>query len=212
MFLVFEGLDGSGKSTLMQNFKLWLESSLGLSNVYMTREPGGTPLGEEIRKMLLEIKSDKNFKISARTELLLYEASRAQHVEQVIRPKLQEEGGVVLCDRFTASSLAFQAGGRELSDEQVNWLNQFAISDCAPDLQIFVDLDFNGCQERKKGLGEPLDRMESEARDFHVRVYESYKKQALSDPKAWAVLDGKLGPEDVLAQLIEVLKQRGLLK
>lgn len=209
MFLVFEGLDGSGKSTLMQNFKLWLENDHG-SSVYVTREPGGTPLGEEVRKVLLEIKSDENFKISPRAELLLYEASRAQHVEQIIRPKLQK-GEVILCDRFMASSLAFQAGGRELSDEDVVWLNQFAIAGCFPDLQVFVDLDFQGCQERKKGLNEPLDRIESEASEFHNRVYASYKKQALAEPDHWVILDGKLSPQDLLHSLIDVVKQRGLL-
>lgn len=210
MFLVFEGLDGSGKSTLMKNFKLWLEDHRG-DTVYMTREPGGTPLGEEIRKVLLEIKGDTDYKISPRAELLLYEASRAQHVEQVIRPRVHR-GEVVLCDRFTASSLAFQAGGRELLDEQVVWLNEFAIANCAPDLQILVDLDFAGCQERKRNLNEPLDRMESEAGDFHQRVYESYKRQALMEPQKWSVLDGSQSPEAILNQLIEALTQRGLLK
>lgn len=209
MFLVFEGLDGSGKSTLMKNFKLWLEENRGLT-VYMTREPGGTPLGEEIRKVLLEIKSEESYKISARAELLLYEASRAQHVEQVIRPRVQA-GEVVLCDRFTASSLAFQAGGRELSDADVVALNQFAISDCAPDLQILVDLDFQGCQQRKQKLNEPLDRMESEAQDFHNRVYESYKQQAQADPSKWLVLDGRQTPEEILNSLVLGLEQKGLL-
>lgn len=209
MFLVFEGLDGSGKSTLMKNFKLWLEEDRGLT-VYMTREPGGTPLGEEIRKVLLEIKSDESYKISARAELLLYEASRAQHVEQVIRPRLHA-GEVVLCDRFTASSLAFQAGGRELSDADVVALNQFAISDCAPDLQILVDLDFQGCQQRKQKLNEPLDRMESEDQDFHNRVYESYKQQAQADPSKWLVLDGRQNPEEILNSLVRGLEQKGLL-
>lgn len=209
MFLVFEGLDGSGKSTLMQNFRQWLETDCNKS-VYMTREPGGTPLGEEIRKVLLEIKSDENYKISARAELLLYEASRAQHVEQVIAPKIKA-GEVVLCDRFTASSVAFQGGGRELSDEMVMELNAFAIGSCQPHLQVFVDLDFKGCQQRKKNLNEPLDRIESEAQDFHDRVYASYKKQALADPKSWVILDGAQSPQDLLKNLIDVVKQKGLL-
>lgn len=209
MFLVFEGLDGSGKSTLMKNLKSWLEDQGG-KNVYMTREPGGTPLGEEVRQILLEIKKDAQFEISPRAELLLYEASRAQHVEQVIKPKLKAHE-VVLCDRFTASSVAFQAGGRELGEPTVNWLNAFAIADCKPHLQVFVDLDFKGCQERKKNLNEPLDRIESEAQEFHQRVYESYKKQALADTNAWCILDGRRTPEQLLNDLITELKSRQLL-
>lgn len=210
MFLVFEGLDGSGKSTLMKNLMGLLESQYSRS-VYMTREPGGTPLGEEIRKVLLEVKADQNYKISARAELLLYEASRAQHVEQVIRPHLKKDG-VVLCDRFTASSVAFQAGGRELSEENVESLNQFAVSDCTPDLQVLVDLDFEGCRERKKKLNEPLDRIESEAKDFHQRVYESYKAQAKNNPEAWLVLEGRKTPEQLLEDLVSALKTKGYLK
>lgn len=213
MFLVFEGLDGSGKSTLMQNFKAWLEDQNKASDqkVHLSREPGGSLLGEEIRKILLEVKQEADYKISPRAELLLYEASRAQHVEQKIRPLL-EGGDVVLCDRFTASSIAFQAGGRELSTEQVEWLNDFATHDCQPDLQIFVDLDFESCRLRKKNLDEPLDRIEQEKRDFHDKVYQSYKQQAQAQPSKWCVLDGHLKPEEILQALVDELQQRGILK
>lgn len=203
MFFVFEGLDGCGKSTLIQNFKVYLES-LG-KEVYVTREPGGTPLGEELRSTLLVIKENKEFKISPRAELLLYEASRAQHVEQIIKPKV-EQGVLVLCDRFTASSVAFQAGGRALKGSDVEWLNDFATNNYKPRAQVFIDLDFKACQERKKKMSQSLDRLESESEKFHTQVYESYKQQTKNHPSDWIVLDGHNSPNALLDQFIYKLK------
>ncbi len=204
MFYVFEGLDGCGKSTLIQNYKLHLES-LG-KNVYVTREPGGTPLGEELRSTLLTVKKNSDFKISPRAELLLYEASRAQHVDQIISPKIQN-GITVLCDRFTASSVAFQAGGRTLKLQDVNWLNQFAIQSFKPEKQIFIDLNYSECQKRKAGMNQALDRLESEAADFHNKVYQSYTEQVKKSPKDWLVLDGHLSPDNLLLSLIDGLNK-----
>lgn len=204
MFFVFEGLDGCGKSTLIGNYKLYLES-LG-RQVYVTREPGGTPLGEELRSTLLTIKKNADFKISPRAELLLYEASRAQHVDQVILPKIKS-GITVLCDRFTASSVAFQAGGRTLKLEDVDWLNNFATFQCKPVKQIFIDLNYSECQKRKSGMNQALDRLESEAADFHNKVYQSYKDQVQKNPQDWLVLDGKLNPDALLKSLISNLSQ-----
>ncbi len=203
-FIAFEGLDGSGKSTLIQNYRAYLEAE-GLK-VYLTREPGGTPLGEELRNTLLSIKKNANFKISARAELLLYEASRAQHVDQIIRPKLLA-GEVVLCDRFTASSVAFQAGGRALRTGDVEWLNQFAVDQCRPDVQVFIDLTYEECQRRKQGMNQPLDRLESEKAEFHNSVYQSYKQQIEIDPEGWIVLDGHLEPQLILQRLVQDLKK-----
>ncbi len=204
MFLVFEGLDGCGKSTLIGNYKTHLEG-LG-RQVYVTREPGGTPLGEELRSTLLTIKKNADFKISPRAELLLYEASRAQHVDQVIMPKIKE-GITVLCDRFTASSVAFQAGGRTLKLQDVDWLNSFATSNCKPKKQVFVDLSYSDCQRRKLGMNQALDRLESEAAEFHNKVYQSYLDQVKQNPKDWLVLDGSLNPDELLKSLIFNLSQ-----
>ena len=176
MFFVFEGLDGCGKSTLIKNYKALLESEG--REVYLTREPGGTPLGEELRDTLLTIKKSQDFKISPRAELLLYEASRAQHVDQIIRPKVTA-GEVVLCDRFTASSVAFQA----------LWNSAFSDS------------------KRKLGMNQPLDRLESEKADFHNAVSQSYKEQVDLNPENWLVLDGRLNPSDLLTALVEGLKK-----
>jgi dTMP kinase len=204
MFLVFEGLDGCGKSTLIKNYKNHLEA-LGKS-VYLTREPGGTPLGEELRETLLTIKKNTDFKISPRAELLLYEASRAQHVDQIIRPKVLN-GEVVLCDRFTASSVAFQAGGRALRTGDAEWLNAFATDQFKPTAQIFIDLDFENCQKRKSGMNQPLDRLESEKSEFHNQVYKSYQEQVQLNPSHWIVLDGQQSPEVLLSKLVEALQK-----
>lgn len=205
MFLVFEGLDGCGKSTLMNGYREFLEKRG--QKVFMTREPGGTPLGENLRDVLLTIKENKEFKISPRAELLLYEASRAQHVDQVILKKL-EQGMVVLCDRFTASSVAFQAGGRTLSMEQVKALNEFAIAGCQPTANIFIDLDYEHCQRRKSKMNEALDRLESEKADFHHRVYQSYKEQVRKNPKDWIVVNGMLSPEMLVESLAHKISER----
>lgn len=204
IFVAFEGLDGCGKSTLIQNYRTHLESEG--RKVYLTREPGGSPLGEELRSTLLTIKKNSDFKISPRAELLLYEASRAQHVDQVIRPRVSA-GEVVLCDRFTASSVAFQAGGRALRTGDVEWLNQFAVDHCKPTVQVFIDLTFEECQRRKQGMNQPLDRLESEKEDFHNAVYKSYKQQVELEPERWVVLDGHLDPETLVQRLVQDLKK-----
>lgn len=175
-FIVFEGLDGAGKSTLIQLFKAELEKHQQM--VTVTREPGGTEMGEELRQILL--RKDKEAP-APRTELLLYEAIRAQHVEHLIRPKL-EQGHWVLCDRFTASSVAFQAGGRQIAEAEVQWLNAFATNNLFPEVTILLDLTYDEALSRQsqrfQSKGEKADRMESEARDFHERVRASFLKQA----------------------------------
>ena len=133
-FIVFEGIDGSGKSTLIGSLVERLkEKELRYK---LTREPGGTPLAEEIREMLLRTEGESPI---PRSELLLYQAARAQHVEAVIRPSLGRKEWV-LCDRYTSSTLAFQAGGREINEEQIVWLNDYATDKCYPDLWVLLDL------------------------------------------------------------------------
>lgn len=208
-FLVFEGLDGSGKSSLMAA----LEQELQKRQIqfHRTREPGGTPLGDEIRNMILRKEGPAPM---ARTELLLYEASRAQHVDQVIRPKLQA-GTWVLCDRFSASSVAFQSGGREISEKDVVMLNDFATSGLKPDLTILLDLPVEESRRRRVGRGaangEEEDRIESEADTFHEKVRQSFLAQARADEKTWLVLDAKLTPQELYQQLLGALAQRNIL-
>lgn len=198
--IVFEGLDGSGKSSLMAALEAELNEK-GLP-VVRTREPGGTPLGDQIREMILRTEGPAP---TPRTELLLYEASRSQHVDQVIRPHIQKNHWV-LCDRFTASSIAFQAGGREISEEWVEKLNEFATGDLRPDLTILLDLSVNESRRRRsqresKGGGSQ-DRMESEADHFHEKVRRSFLEQASREPKYWLVLDASETPEVLLGKLL----------
>ena len=133
-FIVFEGLDGSGKSTLMRNLSDHLRSQQ--KNFIMTREPGGTPLAEDIRNLLLRREGEAPV---ARTEVLLYQASRAQHVDQVIEPALKD-GKWVLCDRFYASTVAFQCFARGLDRKQIDFLNMYATNNRIPDLTVLLDL------------------------------------------------------------------------
>ncbi len=207
-FIVFEGLDGAGKSTLLNRLRVELEQLR--HKVTVTREPGGTSLSEELRQIILRRDSQAP---SPRTELLLYEAARAQHVDLLIRPRLTE-GQWVLCDRFTASSVAFQAGGRQMDGAAVNWLNTFATENLAPSLTILLDLPYEEAKKRQQKRfetqSEQPDRMEVEARDFHERVRASFLQQAQQGGKAWLVLSAMQSPEDLLKNLMAAMKERGL--
>lgn len=209
-FIVFEGLDGSGKSSLMAALERELERR-GMP-FQRTREPGGTPLGDEIRQMILRKEGPSPL---PRTELLLYEASRAQHVEQVIRPTLAK-GVWVLCDRFSASSVAFQSGGREISEQEVVMLNDFATGGLKADLTVLLDLSVEESRRRRQGRGaqsgESEDRIESEADSFHEKVRQSFLKQAREDEKGWLVLNAQETPEVLFQQLLKSLADKGLLK
>lgn len=199
-FVVFEGLDGSGKSTLLQ--RLALELRQQGQAFCVTREPGGTPLAEEIRGLLLKTSGESPI---AETELLLYAASRAQHVSQVIKPALLR-GEWVLCDRFSASTVAFQAYGRRLDRSQIDWLNRFAELGAQPDLTVLLDLTVTESQlrreNRKQDSGQANDRMELEADAFHERVRQGYLAQAKDEPSRWLVLDASQAP-DVLYEKIK---------
>ena len=205
-FIVFEGLDGSGKSSLMKALESEL-SEQGLAFV-RTREPGGTSLGDEIRELILRPSESAP---NPRTELLLYEASRAQHVDQVIRPALSS-GSWVLCDRFSASSIAFQAGGRQISEEWVESLNQFATDGLDADLTVLLDLSVEESRRRRNQResrgGAKEDRIESEADHFHERVRQSFLTQASRNPQKWLVLNAAELPEALLSHLLSHLRGR----
>lgn len=201
-FLAFEGLDGSGKSSLMAQLETHLRSQQ--ISCIKTREPGGTWLGDQLRQLILNKTSEHP---SPRTELLLYEASRAQHVDRIIRPALQQKQWV-LCDRFTASSIAFQAGGRQISEDQVEWLNHFATDNLKPDLNILLDLSVEESRRRQEKRASEADRMESEEEAFHERVRRGFLKQTVAEPKLWLVLDASLTPEELFQNLLAELKRR----
>jgi dTMP kinase len=203
-FIVFEGLDGSGKSSLMTALEKELLSKK--LSVLRTREPGGTMLGDEIRNMILRKDGPAP---TPRTELLLYEASRSQHVDEVIRPALAKNAWV-LCDRFSASSVAFQAGGREISEAWVDRLNEFATDGLTPELTVLLDLSVEESRRRRNfrqsAKGESEDRIESETDTFHERVRKSFLDQAYREHKKWLVLDAAATQEQLLTQTLDHLK------
>lgn len=210
-FISFEGLDGSGKSTLIAGVKRALESA-GL-NVLVTREPGGTPLAEEIRHLILRNENDKEAPVSA-TEILLYEASRAQHVAKVIQPALKS-GVVVLCDRFSESTVAFQCFARGLSRTDVDRLNRFAEQGSRPELVVLLDLTVAESRRRQSNRAGP-DRIEKEADEFHEKVRQGFlaqaKEEAKEEPGRWFVVDAALSAEELLEKVLLELESRGWMR
>lgn len=203
LFVAFEGVEGSGKGTQIRLAKEWLESQ-GIE-VLVTREPGGTPVGEQLRGMLL---GHDTGHIEPKTEALLFAASRAQHVALVIRPALAE-GRVVMCDRYIDSSLAYQGGARGLGEQDVLTLNVWATQGLFPDLVLLLHLEPEAGLLRS--LEEP-DRIELEGEDFHAKVADAYLRIAEEHPERFVVLDADQAPEDVHLQVVEalgrVLKER----
>lgn len=196
LFIALEGPDGSGKSTIIKLIGNYLKDK-GIEFV-MTREPGGTLIGEEIRHIVLD---EKNTGISDETEALLYAAARGQHVHEKILPSL-EKGKLVLCERFVLSSLAYQGVGRGLGIERVKAINDFAIRGVYPDLILFFYVDPEVTLERKTG-NQGGDRLEQEGNDFHRTVYEGYMELLKLYPKNIKVIDATKSIEEVLEQSIK---------
>ena len=199
-FITFEGIEGSGKSTVARTVSEALERA-GIERL-LTREPGGTKLSEEIREMLLDASRGP---IDARTELMLYVASRAQLVGEVIKPALAR-GVTVLCDRFMDASVAYQGWARGLGEELVDELNAFAVGDCVPDrtflLDLPVDTGFSRGPERRETDGlRKKDRLEREDRSFHERVREGYLRLARRHADRVVVVDAAAPIEKVLKDI-----------
>ncbi len=190
MFITFEGLDGSGKTTQVTLLAARLEAE-GLE-VVVTREPGGTPLGEEIRNLVLH-----GDDMAPWAEAALYAASRAQHVEELIRPAL-ERGAAVLCDRYVDSSVAYQGVARGLGLERVLELNLAAVGGLMPDRTILIEIESGGAAAR---MGGERDRIESEDEGFHARAAEAYRQLAALFPERYLIVDGTAAP-DVMAEEI----------
>ncbi len=208
LFITFEGPDGSGKTTQIELVAAYLRQR-GYT-VYCTREPGGTPIGDQIRQVLHDV---KNTAMSARAEILLYSASRAQLVEQVILPRLAA-GGVVLCDRYADSTTAYQGHGRGLDFDTLRVITGFATQNLKPDLTIYLDLAVEEGLKRKTvantaGQGE-WNRMDQLELAFHRRVREGYLAMAQAEPARWLVVNAASPVEEVS----EVICQRlgGILK
>lgn len=204
LFITFEGPDASGKTTQIGLLEEYLKSA-GIEPV-RTREPGGTSISEKIREIILD---KANGEMLPETEMMLYAASRAQHVGQLIRPAL-EEGRVVISDRFTDSSVAYQAYGRGLG-EAVGTVNRYATGGLEPDITFLLKFDPADMRKRRSAAEE--DRMDAEKLSFHRRVLEGYLKLAQENPERIVLLDGSDSPE-AIAEIVrekteEMLRKKG---
>ncbi len=198
LFISVEGPDGSGKSTQIEYIKKFCEAK-GY-DVILTREPGGTKIGEEIRKIILDV---NNTEMSNIAETLLYAGARAQHVEEVIKPALKE-GKVVICDRFVDSSLAYQGYGRGLL-ECVEVVNRYAVSGIMPDITFLLKAPFDVRNKRMENRDK--DRLELEKYNFHEKVYKGYLELEKKYPDRIMGIDAELCIEDVKLQIEDRLKK-----
>ena len=196
VFVTFEGGDGSGKTTQIQLLKKWLEDHG--HTVVVTREPGGTDLGNELREIILH---RKGF-IAPRAEALLYAADRAHHIHTLVKPAL-ERGEVVVQDRYLDSSLAYQGAGRVLDPHEVREVSLWATENLMPVLTVLLDVPADVAKKRQNALERAYDRLEAEAEDFHQRVRTSYQALADAEPERFLVIDGTLAIEAIHDQIIQ---------
>lgn len=197
-FITLEGGEGAGKSTSLAFVQQWLEQT-GHS-VVMTREPGGTPVGERIREILLHA---RDLDISTEVEALLMFAARAQHLSQVILPALAR-GATVLCDRFTDATYAYQGGGRGMPSARIAALETWVQGDLRPDLTLLLDVPVAVGLARARGRSEP-DRFEREQQEFFERVRDCYRARAAADPGRMRIVDASLSPAEVQRQIAAIL-------
>lgn len=205
MFITFEGLDGSGKTTQIQLLTEFLRNQ-GYE-VVPTREPGGTAIGDQIREILHSLKNDE---MHPRTELLLYTASRAQLIEQVIKPHLQANK-IVLSDRFVDSTLAYQGYGHKLDLNVLRTILNFATGGVTPDMTIYMDISVEqGLKRRRRAAddGEEWNRLDALALEFHKRVYDGYQALVAEEPQRWVRIDALGSEAEIQRQIQNVLLPR----
>jgi dTMP kinase len=200
LFIAFEGGDGAGKSTQVALLRDALERAG--RTVTVTRQPGGTPLGQQIRDLVLH-----GDHVSPRAEALLYAADKAHHADQVLRPALAA-GDVVITDRYTDSSVAYQGAGRDLGAPEIHDLGMWAVGGLVPDLTIVIDIS---AQEGRRRRGEVHDRLESEGDAFHEAVRAHYLAMAQGSPHRYLVVDGTKDPEQIHHEIAERLRTIGVL-
>lgn len=203
-FVTLEGGEGSGKSTQLKLLEDYLDK--GGYDVIYTREPGGTPISEEIRKILL---GGKNVEMSDETEALLFAAARAQHIKEKILPAIAE-GKTVVCDRYVHSSLVYQGYARSLG-EFVEKVNSYALENCMPDVTIFLDITPERAFARKGGA-DADDRLEQSGIDFHRRVYDGYVRMAEKFPDHFVRVNADRGIDEVFAEILDTLRQKGVIR
>jgi dTMP kinase len=206
LFVTFEGPEGSGKSTQVRLVASLLTTAG--HNVVETREPGGTSLGERIRDLLLD---PNNSTITPVTEALLMTAARSQHVADVLRPAICRSQ-IILCDRYTDSTLAYQGAGRGLSIAELEELQDFAIGGIRPHLTVLLDIPVETGLSRRELSGTPLNRLDLDERAFHERVRSWYLHAARQEPDRWLVLDARKAQDElaglICQRIIELIAQR----
>jgi len=195
MFISFEGIDGSGKSTQLVRTREWL-AGMGY-DVLLTREPGGSEAGESIRGLLLHPDS----KLSARAEFLLYSASRAQLVEEILLPHLRKARAVALVDRFADSSTVYQGAGRELGVEEIEAVNRFVTGNLEPDLTLYLDVDYETSLARRQSTGAAPDRLEQNPREFFERVRQAYLELCERHDSRVKLIDARGNADEVWQQV-----------
>lgn len=196
LFITLEGADGCGKTTQLNLLKEYL-TSRGYE-IVVTREPGGKGLGEKLREILLNYDGE----VSDRCEAFLYLADRAQNIDTIIKPAINS-GKIVLCDRHTDSSVAYQGYGREQNIENINMLNELAVNGVHPDLTIVFDIDTETSMAR---VGAEKDRLESAGIEFHKRVRNGYLEIAKKNPQRIKVVDASQTIEDVQRDVIKIVE------
>lgn len=206
IFITLEGPDGSGKTTQIAYLRSLFERE-GYA-VVQTREPGGTPIADRIRSLILD---PAHREMTARTEALLYMAARAQHTAELIRPALARDA-VVISDRYTDSTLVYQGVARGLPQEALVWLNRFATEDLVPDLTLLLDGDSGKLAQRLADRGN-RDRLDSEGLEFHQRVRAGFLRLAEQNPDRFRVIDGEQPVENVRCSIekcvMDFLRKRG---
>jgi dTMP kinase len=201
-FITFEGSEGCGKSTQVRRLVARLKK-MGVPHL-LTREPGGTPIGESIRELLQF--APESAAMTAETELLLFEASRSQLVREIIRPALAR-GESVISDRFFDSTTVYQGAARKLDRQMVEQFNRFAVSDCIPDITFILDLDVETARARMQTPRRP-DRMEQETAGFYERVRQGYLDLAKREPKRIVLIDGEHSPAKIEDEIWRVISTR----
>jgi dTMP kinase len=201
LFITFEGGDGSGKTTQVSLLASWLESHG--HNVLLTREPGGTDVGLELRNIVLHRKGA----LAPRAEALLYAADRAHHIYSVVRPAL-DAGATVVQDRYLDSSVAYQGAGRVLQEQEVKDLSLWATEGLLPDLTIVLDAPATYLRARISGDDRVFDRLEAEGDDFHERVREAYHRFAEVEPHRIHIVDATLSIEEIHQQVRQLVSAK----
>jgi len=202
-FSTFEGSEGSGKSTQAERLATGLQRC-GVPCT-LTREPGGTPIGESLRELLQF--APHNASMAPETELLLFEASRSQLVREVIKPAL-ERGRCVIADRFFDSTTVYQGAARKLDREMIERLNGFAVNDCVPDITFVLDVDAATAESRMRHEPRKADRMEQQPTEFYERVREGYRQLAAREPGRIVLIDGSRDAEEIENNIWEAVCSR----